>query len=168
MTGTPMIRCVGCGAPFPDIAGPTHPYMESCPGCWAAYGELLAREYSGRGYGECHRLTVDAYAVQHPGRPSARSAQSVAGHLICLCLVLERGLPAAKAAKVLGTAVDTGGPYPWLPPPASRGDLAVSYVLGASDAREHVERVRKWALCAWDAWAAHHAQVHAWLQSLAH
>lgn len=166
MTGTSTIRCVGCGAPFPGIAGPTHPYMESCPGCWAAYGEVLAREYGKREYWECHRLTVDAYAVQHPGRPSGKAAQSVAGHLICLCLVLERGMPAAGAVKVLGAAVDSGGPYPWLPPPEFRGELTVSYVLDASDAGEHAERVRRWASCAWNAWSAHHPQVHAWLKSL--
>jgi hypothetical protein len=166
MTSTPTIRCIGCGAPFPDVAGPTHAYMESSPGCWAAYGELLAREYGRREFWECHRLTVDAYAVQHPGRPSGRSAQSVAGHLMCLCLVLERGMPAAGAVRILKAAVEGGGPYPWLPPPASRGRLAVSHPLGATGAREHLSRVREWAASAWEAWAGHHAQVHSWLESI--
>jgi hypothetical protein len=140
--------------------------MESCPGCWAAYGELLAREYGSREHGVLHRLTVDAYAVQHPGHPSRRSAQSVAVHLMSLCLVLERGMPAQKATGVLAAAVDAGGPYEWLPPPASRGDITVAYVLGSDSAKDHVERVRGWASGAWKAWAAHHGLVDSWVRAL--
>ena len=66
--------------------------MESSPSCWAAYGEVLAREYNDPAFMAAHRLTVDAYAVQHPGRPSPQSIQSVALHLISLCLVLEQEL----------------------------------------------------------------------------
>ena len=51
--------CSGCGARFPRTEGPVHPYMESSPGCWAAYGELLAREYGGAGD---HREAVKAWA----------------------------------------------------------------------------------------------------------
>lgn len=40
--------CVGCGGLFPEMDGPTHRYMESSPGCWAAYGEVLARERGAR------------------------------------------------------------------------------------------------------------------------
>jgi hypothetical protein len=166
MTSTPTIRCVGCGAPFPDVSGPTHPYMESCPGCWAAYGEVLAREYGDRGHWVSHRLTVDAYAVQHPGRPSRKSAQSVAGHLMSLCVLLERGMPAEGATKVLAAAVDCGVPYPWLTPPASRGDIIVADVRKAADAGEHAEVVLRWAKGAWSAWAPRHGQIHAWLRFL--
>jgi hypothetical protein len=38
-----------------------------------------------------HPLTVDTYAVQHPGVPERRTSQSLALHLITLCLVIERG-----------------------------------------------------------------------------
>ena len=51
--------------------------------CWALYGELLAREYSNQDY---------TYAVQHPGAPDRRTIQSLALHLITLCLALEEGL----------------------------------------------------------------------------
>lgn len=37
--------CPGCGAWFPDAAGPTHPYMTGSPGCWQRYGQLLAVQY---------------------------------------------------------------------------------------------------------------------------
>jgi hypothetical protein len=65
------VACVGCGAIFEDREGPTHRYTESSPACWAAYGEVVAREYSDSSYAALHGLTVDAYAVQHPG-PGSR------------------------------------------------------------------------------------------------
>ncbi len=83
------VACVGCGALFEDREGPTHRYMESSPGCWALYGEVVAREYLDfLAYGALHRLTVDTYAAQHPGLLSPQSIQSVALHLMSLSLVL--------------------------------------------------------------------------------
>ena len=43
---TAAINCIGCGGLVPDTTGPTHEYMESSPGCWQAYGDVLGREYS--------------------------------------------------------------------------------------------------------------------------
>jgi len=95
----------GCGGIFPDTDGPTHLYLGSSPGCWAVYSDVLAKEYGEYRYPEVHRLTVDAYAVQHPGTPSRRSIQSVAVHLISLYLMFERGLDAQKATAAIGWAV---------------------------------------------------------------
>ena len=65
---TSLVLCPGCGALFPDIKGATHRYIESSPGCWAADGEVLAREYADPAvFGRVHRLTVDTCAVQQPG-----------------------------------------------------------------------------------------------------
>jgi hypothetical protein len=86
---------------FPESDGPVHRYMESSPGCWAAFGEVLAREYSDFNYARMHRLTVDSYAVQHPGQPSPQSIQSVALHLISLSLVLQHAVPMHEATAVL-------------------------------------------------------------------
>ncbi len=79
------VSCFSCGALAPDIDGPVHRYMDSSPGCWALFGEVLAREYSDYNYASHHRLTVDAYAVQHPGKPSPPSIGSVAVHLHLRC-----------------------------------------------------------------------------------
>ena len=86
-----IVLCPDCGALTPDVDGPTHPYVGASVGCWAMYGEVLAKEYGEYRYPSVHRLTVDAYSVQHPGTPSRRSIQSVAVHLVSLYLVLERG-----------------------------------------------------------------------------
>src|SRR5204863_8366917 len=89
--------CHGCGAIVPDADGPTHAYLGASAGCWAVYGEVLAREYGEYRYPSVHRLTVDTYSVQHPGTPSRRSIQSVAVHLVSLHLVLERCFCSEKA-----------------------------------------------------------------------
>jgi hypothetical protein len=157
------VACVGCGALFEDFDGPTHRYMESSPGCWAVYGEVLAREYGDVSYAFLHRLTVDTYAVQHPGRPSPQSTRSVALHLMSLCLVLERGLERSRATAFLQTAAEPKGQYVWLDPPVARGAITVTDVHGSGDAAEHRRLVRIWAESTWSSWSRHHATIRAWL-----
>ena len=137
--------------------------MESSPGCWACYGEVLAREYSDARFRAVHRLTVDAYAVQHPGRPSAVSIQSVAIHLISLCAILERGVELTEATKIIRQASRNTDRFIWLTPPTSRGALTVADVHRAAGAQEHARLVHEWAQSAWTAWSAHHATIRRWL-----
>ena len=159
------VACPGCGAAFEERDGPTHRYMESSPGCWAAYGEILAREYSDPAYGALHRVTVDAYAVQHPGTPSPQSIQSGALHLMSLCLVLEKEAGPDQATAFLESAAKDKGRYEWLTPPESRGGITVKDVLRASSAAEHVKLVREWGESAWASWSVHHSTVRAWLRA---
>ena len=138
--------------------------MESSPGCWAVYGEILAREYGNPAlFDRVHRLTVDTYAVQHPGRPSPQSIQSVALHLISLCLILEHGATPPAATTALQAASRHKGCYVWLPPPASLGTLTVADVWPAAAPDAHEEVVRRWAEDVWAAWWPHHATVRQWL-----
>jgi len=161
-TDAARTRCIGCGGLVPRMEGPTHRYMESSPGCWYLYGQVLARDYADPGLRAVHRLTTDTYAVQHPGRPSPQSIQSVCVHLMSLCLVLERGLASSYATRVMDAATKTKDRFHWLAPPASLGALTV---LDAADATpaEYPARVREWALSAWTAWAGHHATIKGWL-----
>ena len=103
--------CIGCGAIVPRTDGPTHRYLGASPGCWAVYGEVLAREYQEPTYAVVHRMTVDAYAVQHPGTSSPQTIQSVVVHLISLCLMLV--MQQAKRRH--------GDDFLWLDPPDSLG-----------------------------------------------
>lgn len=158
-----VLACVGCGGLFPEVEGPTHRYLESSAGCWAAYCEVLAREYSNRSYAALHRLTVDAYAVQHPGQPSPQTIQSVAVHLISLCLMLEKGCTANQATAAMQTAAKDKSRFRWLSPPRFRGSITVLDVRKADSAAAHVEVVRTWAETSWAAWSAYHDTVEAWL-----
>lgn len=137
--------------------------MESSPACWAAYGEVLAREYSTSILLSIHRLSVDAYAVQHPGRPSRQSIQSVGVHLVRLCWLLEHGLPPDQANEAMLAAGKIKNTFIWLDPPASLGKVTVRHVQQAPDAAAHSAAVKHWAQSVWAAWAPHHATVQEWL-----
>ncbi|GAC1645325.1 MAG: hypothetical protein NVS9B15_02860 [Acidobacteriaceae bacterium] len=137
--------------------------MESSPGCWAAYGDVLAREYGDITYFGVHQLTVDAYAVQHPGRPSPQSVQSVALHLFSLYLILERGYEMRMATSAIQAASKNKRRFTWLAPPKHRGAVTVADIRGLEGAVAHNAGVRKWAESAWLAWAEHHQMVKSWL-----
>src|ERR1700753_3154473 len=70
--------CEDCGAVV----------AEGKAGCLKMFEEILAREFSDYRYGRFHRLTVDAYSLQHPDE-YMRSGKSFAAHLTGLCAALE-------------------------------------------------------------------------------
>lgn len=153
--------CPGCGVELPEFDGPVHRYIESSPACWAKYGELLAREYSDPEYMLAHRLTVDTYAAQHPGKPSPQSTQSVTVHLIALQLVLEVGEPAHRATEAIRRCVEQQT-FSWLTPPLLPARLNVMHPLAANSAAAHMLTVREWAQSVWESWVEHHAQIRTW------
>lgn len=158
--------CTGCGLVLPISDGPVHAYIGSSAACWALFGELLAREFNDPEYFGAHQLTVDTYAVQHPGVPERRSIQSVGLHLMTLCLVFEHGADPSHGPELHKRLVNRPA-FHWLEPPRVPGRMTVADVLTAGDPQEHTELVRAWARDVWDAWAAHHPVVRGWInQSL--
>lgn len=155
--------CTGCGARYaqhPTEA--THASIGATPACWAAFGELLAREFQDRAYGRLHRHTVDVYAAQHPGRDDRRQRQSVAIHLIGLCHWLEHGMDAPRVIAATQAVLKAQRPdWPWLVPPTDY-EMTVRDVLAANTGTEHEQLVRTWAERTWDAWHAHHDVVRQW------
>ena len=107
------------------------------------YGEVLAREYSDPTYFEVHRLTVDAYAVQHPGSIDRQSIQSVGVHLIRLCLFLEHGLTAENANDAMLKAAKNKHSFIFLEPPQSFGSITAADIYKARSATEHKGIVRE-------------------------
>jgi len=158
------VHCPGCGLDLPASDGPTHAYIGASPPCWGLYGELLAREFEDRARFALHQLTVDTYAVQHPGVPERRTKQSVGLHLMTLCLVLERGADPAEGPRLHKHFVERPD-WPWLDPPRPNGTLIVANVLEAATVQEHHARVRAWAADVWAAWEPHHEAVHRWLDA---
>ncbi len=154
--------CFSCGALVPEIEGPTHKYMLSSPGCWAVYGALLARDYGEYNYPEVHRLSVDAYAVQHPGKPGRREIQSVAVHLIGLYYSLERGLPAPQVTQAIARATKFSDQFRWLEPPVSMGAITVVEAANANNLEEYRKAAREWAQSSWQAWSAFHEVIKGW------
>lgn len=161
------VTCPGCRASVPDVAEMRErPYIGSAPGCWLLYSEVLAREYGDLRYTSAHQLTVDAYAVQHPGVPERRTARSVAIHLVGLCLSLERQRGPIELPRLRQRLAPAKRVFPWLPPPDSLGDVTVVDVHVAETPEAHRATVDRWARSVWDAWSPHHAQVRAWAEGL--
>ncbi|HEX2234527.1 MAG TPA: DUF5946 family protein [Thermoleophilaceae bacterium] len=148
--------CPGCGLELPERSGPVHDYIGASPACWALYSELLARQYQDYSQVE-HRLTVDAYAVQHPGRPEPRAVQSVGVHLVALLLSVERRASPTEVMRAIRRLVATDPGFEWLDPPRPNGALTVVDVL-----RDEATPA-EWAGDVWRAWEPHHPRVAAWL-----
>ncbi|HRI16288.1 MAG TPA: DUF5946 family protein [Verrucomicrobiota bacterium] len=159
-----MELCIGCAGLFPRKEGDTHRYLESSPGCAEACGRLFAQHYEHMDiYGDVYRLANDAYAVQHPGRPSRQTINSAAIHLIRLCLTIEQGLPAKYANDAVLAAGQRKEDYWWLKPPVLKGSITVADFVEAMPPEEHRKLLRRWAGSAWEAWAEHHDTIRQWL-----
>jgi hypothetical protein len=158
--------CPDCKVALPRSEGPRHAYLGGSASCWAAYGELLAREYGDPAYMAVHRQTVDAYCAQHPGRPERRTIQSINVHLAGLCLVIERGCSGDFARRHIAKLTEGFEErFCWLEPPASLGEVRVTDVLAADGAAIHAREVRRWAESVWSAWEPHHPHVRALVDS---
>jgi hypothetical protein len=123
--------------------------------CVKLFEAILAREFSDYRYGKIHRLTVDAYALQHPDA-YMRSGKSFAAHLTGMCAALERE-DALSVNQIVQRWLSTN---PQIDKPAhipqQRGSLTISYILNAADTEEHIKRVREWAQNIWAEWSEHH------------
>jgi len=155
-----LATCYSCGALVKDIPGTPHKYIGATAGCWEIYGEILAKEFGEYGYPEpTNRLTVDTYAVQHPGKPGRRAIQSVSGHLVSLHLVLEEGWSGPVATRAIAQILKQADQFIWLEPPSPSGHITVLDVVKANSLPEHEQLVLAWARDVWQAWAAHHVYV---------
>ncbi|MBD0282738.1 MAG: hypothetical protein ICV69_11170 [Thermoleophilaceae bacterium] len=124
---------------------------------------MLTREYGDLAYFRVPQLWVDTYAVQHPSGPERRTIQSLALHLITLCLAVERGANPAVGPNV-HRRVAGRATFHWLEPPTRRGRLNVADVRRAASAAEHAAAVDELARDVWAAWEPHHAAVRAWIE----
>lgn len=155
--------CVGCGAAHKTMGGPVHDYMCSSPACFAAFNELLAAEYSSSKLMGVHRLTVDTWAVQHPGTEGDRRAvQSVGLHLARLMLQLESPRPPLETNAVMLDFSRHKATLRPLTPPA-RFTTTVADVAPFAGSSAHIEKVRGWAKTTWIDWAASHDYIRRWI-----
>lgn len=156
--GASLERCPGCGGEFVAQDGPIHRYMVSSPACWAAYGEVLAAEYADANLMPVHRLSVDAFAVQHPGDGSRQAIQSIGLHLCRLHMQLEIGLSPEQANEFMLRAGTRKAEFPPLSSPPSF-QVTVAEVAPLAGAATHVETVRRWAQSSWNDWSHVHGFV---------
>jgi uncharacterized protein DUF5946 len=150
--------CPSCRARLPEAPGDI--------GCQALVEQLWTREFGDFRYARLHRLSVDAYCVQHPDRYCA-SAKSLAAHLCGLCCHFEHGgHPAVYRAlqRWLDGARELAKPEL----PESRGELTLLEPCAAQDPDSYASAVERWARSVWDAHAPVQPVARKWLeQSLA-
>ncbi len=108
-------------------------------------------------FGQAHQLTVDTYAVQHPG--GEHPDKSIAIHLAGLHLVLDRGIRPSSVSKLFQRLATTVKTWPHFPPPDDLGPLTVCDVALAESVEAHSKTVGEWAGMVWNAWSQHHAEV---------
>ena len=161
-------RCPSCGAITPTSpTGATHQYLVSSAGCWAVYGEVLAREYSDVSYMSVHSLTVDAYSAQHPGVEGPQTISSINTHLASLMAYFEDEAPLSSLAEVKSRMTGLKSQFRWPSQPASLGDITVMDALAAGDAESHRKVVVAWAKSVFLAWEPHHGDIRELLRSAA-
>jgi len=153
-------KCYGCGALVDNTEGQPHKYIGASQGCWDLYCQILAKEFGEYNYPELtHRLTVDTYAIQHPGKPFRQSIQSVNGHLVSLFFIFIKSLSGKEATKKIGEILAKEPKFEWLEPPVPNGQKTVIDVLTATNQEEHKKKVREWAADVWSFWYTKHGQA---------
>jgi len=162
MPAPAVSSCPGCGLVLPTASGPTHRYIGTSAACWSLYGEVLACIYGDHDRRRLLQLVVDSYAVQHPGSPGRQAAQSVAIHLMTLCLCVEQGHDPADGPR-LHKAMVKRRAFPWLEPPSHRGSFTIRDIAAATTGEQYESAVWRWARDVWRAWTPHHATIKAWL-----
>ena len=133
--------------------------MTSAPGCWNAYGALLARSSDWIVDRGTVQLRTDAYASQHATNPDPRNQQSVAVHLMSLCATFELGLAPGRTTTLLGRWTHRPGGYPDLISDIPHGTVTVVDVLGADGGDAHAVAVTHWARTVWSGWGDHHDEI---------
>ncbi|HBS36675.1 MAG TPA: hypothetical protein DEA50_16610 [Parvularcula sp.] len=153
--------CRGCGGLFAPFDGPVHDYMESSPACWRAFGHVLAAEYSTPELLPVHRLSVDTYAVQHPGGASRQAIQSVGLHLARLYLQLEHPRPPKETNEVMRAFAGRKESLTRLTPP-EKFSMTLADVAPFIGAPPHAAKTMEWARAAWNDWSGAHEYIKRW------
>lgn len=156
--------CTGCGGIFPISDGPTHKYMISSPACWEAFGRVLAAEYSDTSLWQTHRMSVDTYAVQHPGDGTKRATQSVGLHLARLLVQLEAPRPPIETNEIM---LNLGQFKSSIPEFNARSDdrVTIADVVLHAGSSTHAEAVQNWAQSTWQDWQTQHEIIREWVNT---
>jgi len=164
------IACFSCGAKSLNIEGNCHNYMLASPACYEMFCEVLAQEYSNFMYSKAHHYTVDAYALQHPGKPTNPQAiNSVGTHLISLYFLFEKGYELSKAASIkmeFAQFNKSNNIIKSLKRPKKFEGLTIYDIWDNTDPEKHFALCKEWALSTWQAWAEHHKTIEQWASYL--
>ncbi len=149
-----IARCPSCGA-----IG-----VNSIEACQTKFATMLEREFSNPDFFKAHRLTIDAYSLQHPEQYML-SSKSAATHLTGMCWSMEHGY-SQHLPSTLKKWVDGARTYTRIIPPSplSRGEITFNHVFEIYDPEQYFIAVTEWAKSAWNAWSIHWPQARKWIK----
>jgi len=157
-------QCPGCGLLMP--AGNSIPYdgyFNASDECWSLFTEVIGREFSNAVlFGQVHHLTVEAYAVQHPG--GLHPDKSIDIHLAGLYLMMERNVAPSDVAPCMQKLAERVRDWPHLDPPPP--DAWKQTIFDVAMADDHVAAVREWSAGVWAAWSSQRDRVVALVDAL--
>jgi hypothetical protein len=137
--------------------------MRSSPACFAAFNRVLAAEYELPRLRQVNRLTVDTWAVQHPGpHDDPRAVQSTGLHLARLMLQIEQPRPPRETNAVMLDFARHKSTLEYLTPPNEFTATVADVVTSAATA-DHVDLVHLWAAATWKDWTTAHRYIRAWV-----
>lgn len=149
-----IIKCPSCGA-----AG-----VNSIEECQARFEKILEREFTNPVFFKVHRLTIDAYSLQHPEQ-YMKSTKSAAAHLTGMCWSMEHSY-SQHLAGTIKKWVDGARTFTRIAPPMplARGEITLNHVIDISDPEKYFIAVTEWAESAWNAWQIHWPQARKWIE----
>ena len=132
--------------------------------CKEIFEAILLKEFSDFRYAKVHRLTVDAYSLQHPDEYMI-SAKSFAAHLTGMSCAMEYGND-PKLLRLLQKWLN--GKKQLIKPKKLEyfGRLTISHVDKAEHGAEHVESVWEWAHDVWDTYHVYHDLAKNWIEEV--
>ena len=130
---------------------------------YGIFDAIIAKEFSDYRYARVHRLTVDAYALQHPD-PYMVSTKSFAAHLTGIrCAMEYENDP--NLLRILQQWLN-GKKQPEKPKLLENvGSLTISHVVNAGDGKEHAKWVNEWAENVWNAYAIYYNLAREWIET---
>jgi hypothetical protein len=157
-------RCPGCGLTMPAGGAIRYEgYFNVSNECWSLFTEVIGREFSNAVlFGQVHHLTVEAYAVQHPG--GAHPDKSIDIHLAGLYLMMERNVAPSAVATYMQTLAERVRDWPHFEAPPA--DAWTQTIFDVAMADDHIAAVREWSAGVWAAWSPQRDRVVALLDAL--
>ncbi len=122
---------------------------------------ILAKDYSDFRYAKVHRLTVDAYCLQHPDIYMI-SPKSFAAYLTGMCCAMAYGND-PYLRRILQQWLNGKKQLEKPPLPPHFSSLTISHVTNAQDGAEHAKLVNEWAAEVWKAYAVYHDLAKNWI-----
>jgi hypothetical protein len=169
--------CPGCGALFPRIDGPTHPYIGASAGCWALFTPVAAGAVPDPQLVEqsavprrsmdvtphaaapgLSALLADAYAAQHHGEDSSQAIQSVAVHLLTMYGVLRGRVAPEHAQWPRRRGLRRRGVFHKLTPPPVGAALTVRHLFPGGGVDEPIT-VADYVASVFAAWEQQHGAL---------